>query len=339
MIISLINQELDERMVAVESKKNDIVVARELLEEALTFQFQRLALGLCSFASLYGNALSNNCINPLRSYFSQKSENISIEELRQKISMGVLLRQWEIISISQFNSIEIRLFNKRVKLWNDIEINEQLALLGSSLRFYFVGSDQLTIAHIKSLVEYKSNQLALDGRFIFGNIGNVSATYFGPLFYFINEVAVSPYFSESEPGFTVRDTTILRDVALKGISKDHALTHELLHAFGYGFKDGLPFGVANWRRWIERDICRFLINSHTYQEIEESIGKYQKIADSLIDLMLQHNEVDYTKFQSLEFCDLHTIFDDLIKKKWIIKEDNNKYYSPVYRRGTKWVIY
>lgn len=336
-MISLISPELSERMDVVESKKDDIAVARELLEKALIFQFQKLALGMCSYVSLYGNSLSNYCLFPLRSFFTQV-DNLSLESIQQKIAMGTILKEWEAIPISKLSDVEIKLFRKRVKLWNDIEINEQLALLGSSFRFYFAGNEQLSIAHIKHLVGHKQGSLDLDGRFIFGSIGPVSATYFGPLFHFNREFAVSPFFCESEPGFTIGDTVVLRDVVLKGENKDHALTHELLHAFTYGFKDGLPFGVANWRRWIERDVCRFLITPHSFQEIDDTIGVYQKTTNLIIDFMTRNSDEMCIQFKNFGFCDLKCIINDLIKENKVFKEED-MYYSPIYRRGSKWDIF
>ena len=325
MKIKLINDEHDKRLCSVEAQKDDIAMARSLLENSLTYQFQKLALGLCSYEALQGKLISNYCLNPLKSYFSWENETFSIEAMRQRIALGTIRKEWEIISLAQLCDIEIRLFNKYVKLWNDIEINEQLALLGSSFRFYFAGSDHLSIIHIKSLVGYGNNSLSLDGRFIFGEIVCASATYFGPLFYFTKEVAISPYFNESEPGFTVDDTTVLRDVILKGGSKDHALIHELLHAFSYGYKDGLPFGVANWQRWIERDICRFLIDTHTFQELQEAVGVYQQATDGLVDHMLQYSKETRNKFNALGFLSFQDIFEDLIKKEKILIEEKDKY--------------
>lgn len=336
--IILISQELDEQMNAMESNRGDIVAARELLEKSLTFQFQRLALGMCSYASLYGGSLSNYCLIPLKNCFPQVDSNLSLESIRQNIAKGVIQKEWEVISVSQLNSIEIRLYYKKVKLWNDIEINEQLALLGSSLRFYFAGNDQLSIAQIKNLIGYNQDSFALDGRFIFGSIGFVSATYFGPLFHFIKELAVSPYFSESEPGFTIGDTTVLRDTLLEGESKDNALIHELVHAFAYVFKDGLPFGRANWRRCIERDICRYLIDSHSFNEIEDAIGVYQVLSDTILNHITDGNIEAQTKLKNLGFSSLSHIFYDLVDVGKICKK-NGKYYSPIYRGGSKWAIF
>lgn len=316
----------------------DIVAARELLEKSLTFQFQRLALGMCSYASLYGSSLSNYCLIPLKNCFSQVDCNLSLESVRQNIAKGVIQKEWEVISVSQLNNIEIRLYYKKVKLWNDIEINKQLALLGSSLRFYFAGSDQLSIVHIKNLIGYNQEPLTLDGRFIFGSIGFVSATYFGPIFYFIKELAVSPYFSESEAGFTIGDTIVLRDILLEGKDKDCALTHELIHALSYGFKDGLPFGIANWRRCIERDICRFLINPHSFKEIEDAIGVYQVLSDWILNQIMDGNAEAQRKLKNWGFCSFNQIFDDLIKIGKVCK-GNGKYYSPIYRGGSKWTIF
>jgi len=339
MKLRLINDEHEKRMASVEAQKDDIAIARSVLEESLTYQFQKLVLGLCSYEALHGKSISNFCLNPLKSYFSWEDEPFSIEAMRQRIALGTISKDWEIITISQLGNVEIRLFHKYVNLWNDIEINEQLALLGSSLRFYFAGSDFLSIIHIKSLVGYPNNSPSLDGRFILGEIGTVSATYFGPLFYFTKELAISPYFSEAEPGFTMGDTTVIRNVLLKEGSKDHVLAHELAHALAYGFKDGLPFGVTNWQGWIERDICRFLIDTHTFHELQEAIGTYQKIADRAVDFTLQHIKDERNIFNNYEFLSFQEIFEDLIKKEKILRKENDKYYSPIYRGGSKWAIY
>lgn len=340
MTIRLISEELNERIVSIEGNRNDISTARSTLEEALISQFQRLVLGLCSSEALQGEVLDDNCLNSIKDYFYSECNEITNNQILENITTGVINKQWRIISLSELKDIEIRIFNKYVSLWNDIEINEQLSLLGSSLRFFFAGNDQLSLSHIKSMLGYKDESEYIDGRFILGNISHVSATYFGPLYYFITEKASSPYFQNSIPAFTIGDTTVIRDICLHGKSIDQILIHELLHGLSYSFKDNLPFGQANWKLWIKRDICRYLIYEDTFEEAKDEIGRYQEVANKIASVMKISKSDLYQKFMNLGFGDdFQSIFYELVEDGVIKKATNGMYYAIHLRKGAKWDIY
>ncbi len=344
--MKLITREFDEMICIQEKNKNDIMSARSILEIVLSNQFQLLSLGLFSFEILRGKNIESIEYDILKdicnSLYPQDSKKIESLGLIAYITEGIINKKWKVIKLIDLYNIEIRIYNKSVYLWNDIEINEQLSILGSNYRLYFAGANDISIAHIKRLVKFDDVSSFLDGRFIFGEIGNISVSYWGPVYDFKNETAVSPYFDNYAPGFSVGDTVVIREKLINTkealTSEDvpnadllHIFIHETLHTMSYSYKDEMPFAKANWTKYTERDICRYLCDEHNYTEIKNAFSL--NFESPIVEKLL--NDPDKKKVMN-EFNNLELILNSLLDSGKIILTKNENYKCISYEKGKSW---
>jgi hypothetical protein len=168
----------------VSAEKNGIseLAARTLLEEALTQQFKKLVMGMYSYAYLKDKKYFNmQALYDMNSnYFSGDDK---YDDFKRKFSIGIIKKEWPVISTRELCDIEIRVFNKYVKLSRAFEINEQLSRLYSAHRVFIAAIEDIAMTQIESVIG-KDSKRDIDGRLIYGKISNLSATYFGALYDF-----------------------------------------------------------------------------------------------------------------------------------------------------------
>lgn len=338
----LISSTLEQQMLSIESKRDDIKGACQLLEKALCQQFQLLTLALYSSEILKGKSLKTHDLEEIKKICVTLFPTDPIdsdEDILEYISDRIYSKKWIVVGLSDVKNIEIRIFGKYVYLWNTIEINEQLAMLGSDYRIYFAGSMQVASSYVKSLIGYEDKTDSIDCRYILGEIGNTSISLGGQVFDFKNELAISPYFNDRVPGFAIGDTAVIRRSVLEKLhtndenSNLHVYFHEVLHTVSYSFKEGAPFTVSNWNTYIRRDICRFLKYPHSKAEIAEAfniiivnpiISIYEGVADTEI----------YDKLD--KFSD---IFDTLVTEGIVTIDTKGYYLCVTLQEGQPWDIF
>jgi hypothetical protein len=331
--MKLIDKQFEEEFIKAETSGINEMNARSLLENALTQQFRKLAMGMFSYTYLKEKQYFSlqTLFDIQGDYFDDK---YVYSDFKNKFTLGIVRKEWPIIPIGLLNEVEIRIFNKYVKLFGSHDINEQLARLHSSFRVFVASVEDLAMSQIESIIGVDSKR-SFDGRFIYGKITNLSATYFGTLYDFEEEVAVSPYFEANTPGFTIEGTTVIRrnvlyklhDIKEKNIHEiasiyEHTWVHEVLHGVSYSFGLGLPFASLFWNAYLKRDIVRFFETPHTREEGEKAIVDFLNHFIESVGEMYGKNDI---KKSIEEKCkDYGTMFSELISDRSIIKKSNHK---------------
>lgn len=340
--MKLIDCDLEKQMILIESKRDNIKSARHILERALCQQFQLLTLAIYSSEILKGNKLKKHDFEEIKkccvNLFPNDSIN-SYDSINEYISDGIYRQKWMVIGFSDLNNIEIRIIGKYVYLWNTIEINEQLAILGSDYRIYFAGSMQLVSSYVKSIIGYEDKTDSIDCRYIFGEIGNVSISLGGQVFDFINEISTSPFFNDNVPGFSIGDTAVVRRCVLKRMNQNdkssyfHVLFHEITHTISYSYKDGSLFTLSNWNTFLKRDICRFLKKPHSIDEITKA---FKIIIENPIKQVFK-GLVDIERFDNLiEFSD---ILDTMVSDGIVTIDEQGNYLCVALQEGQPWDVF
>lgn len=348
--MKLISRELEQKLIDQENNRNCIIKARLTLEEILIYQFRQLAIGLYAYQILTEHSISNEEYKRIYEFINDKTidEENELTVFKNSFAMDIITKNIKVISLDKLKDIKIRIYNKDVHLWEGYLINEQLSILGSSLRFFFAGNDALSLMRIKELIGYPSNDFAqIDGRFILGNIGAISTTYFGPVYDFIDELAISPFFDDRVPGFTIEETVVIRrNVMQKALQKSdvensdmwlHTFIHETLHSSSYAFKDGLLFAKGYWRIYTERDICRYLNKPRTFEEIKTTFFLNFEHPD--IAILAEHGSdiLDINIFRE-NLGNLRCILQDMIKTGKIIEKDKECFVCCLYEQGKEWEL-
>ena len=338
----LISSILEKEMQSAELNRNNVKKARQILENGLCEQFQLLTLSLYSNDLLCGKDLTSKELSTIKDLISRlfpETVFSSEEDIIQFVADGIYNKRWPTVDLKDLLDIEIRLYGKYVYLWDTIEINEQLALLGSNYRFYFAGSIQLAHSYIENMIGYNNEIDDFDCRYIFGEIGNISISLGGQVFDFITEIATSPYLVSNVPGFSIGDTSVIRRNILKECNCNNSTSHlqvylhEILHTIEYSFKYGAPFTVSNWDIYLKRDICRYLINPHSKDEIDRAF----EIVINPILLNWLEQSADISVFKKLtSFSD---IFSKLIDSGVLIKDDAGYYICTTYQEGQAWDVF
>lgn len=338
--MKVINKAFEQEIYLTESNHNDVKRAREVLERALSQQFQTILLALYSSEIIKGRSLRNSELREIEGictvlfpedFKSKRSENIF-----EFVSNGIYTKKWPILGLNDLKDIEIRIYNRYVFLWNVIDINEQLAILGSNYRFFFAGAMQIASSYVKKMINFEDQSTSIDARFIFGEIGVSTISVGGPVFDFEDELVTSPFFNENVPGFAIGDTAVIRRKVLRKIYPSNdagmlsAYLHEVLHTISYSFKNGAPFSTANWNLYIKRDICRFLKNPHSKKEITDA---FWLIINNPIKSYF--STIDTAKEVLQRFDDFSSIFE-LLLSKGTVAENNGLYICVTNQEGQPW---
>jgi len=352
--MKLISNDLEVNLQYQEKRKDDIVSARYALEKALIYQFRQLSKGLFAFALLKELP---TCSRKMF-YLSQEDDiSMSSDELLTKYMENLLkdaiTNKFSVIQLNKLNDIDIRIYNRYVKLWDTMEINEQLAQLGSSLRLFFAGIEDLAVSRIGQIIGMESNR-KIDARFILGNIGEISSTYCGEVFDFIDEKAISPFLDDSALGFAIEDIIVIRRCLINQTLSEtdddknftdkytHTFMHEFLHSLSYSLKLNLPFGSFLWEKYMERDLLRYLQNPRSKTDIEKyfSIMDYigsENICNRIpVSLLEKYKVYDTLK----QFPAMEDILNSMIGsgKVQIVKNAafEERFINNIHKEGEKW---
>ena len=168
--MKVISKAFEQELILTESNRNDVKRAREVLEKALSQQLQTILLALYSSEIIKGRSLRNSELQEIEGictvlfpedFISKGNENIF-----EFVSNGIYTKKWPILGLNDLKDIEIRIYNRYVFLWNVIDINEQLAILGSNYRFFFAGAMQIASSYVKKIINFEDQATSIDARFM-----------------------------------------------------------------------------------------------------------------------------------------------------------------------------
>lgn len=339
--MKLISEALEKELLSVEDKRFDILEARSILEKVITKQMQLLTIALYSSELLNGRELQKNDLDRMKAICLSLSPNAPVAsdaELADYIAESIYNKRWPTITPSDLVDVELRIIGRYEHLWNTIDINEQLAMLGSNYRLFIAGAMQLATSHVKKLIGRNDVATSYDCRYIWGEIGPTSISHGGPVFDFVTEIVTSPYFNECVPGFSIGDTAIIRRIIVKEKHPEEDNTplfvymHEVTHTISFSFKNGSPFTLANWDLYNKRDLCRYLIKPHSKDEIDETFkilshSTLGLLPNKMTDKLLKH------------LTPIGELLDDLVSSKYITVDNNGLYLCKIYQGGQPWDLF
>lgn len=306
--MKIINEQYEYELLQLESKTINRSTACNILEKAVIQQFMSLNLGLLS-DKLLCEDISNNELQTMRNILIELYPD-DIEAICQDtltyIANGIYAGKWTVISVSELDLVEIRIFGGNVKLWDVFEINEQLSVLLSDIRVYFAGSMNLLNIHMKKQFGKDIQSNSVDARFIVGTVSPVTISYAGRVFDFIEERVCSPFFNSNVPGFSIEDSAIIRRKVILDICPDtseaeqrilHVYLHEAIHTLSYTAKDNFPYSSSNWEIILRRDICRYLKHEHTIEDLERAFELI--IHNPFISILEESRFTQFTSFKNI----------------------------------------
>lgn len=343
-----------------ESRPFNISGAREVLEKALTEQFRNLA-----DAVLAALLLKNVPISELTwwQYFLTRAVEVnsyypdhhtqSFVDFRNALVRDIATRKVKALSFSDLGKVEIRIFGGFVKLWDEGKINKQLARLGSSYRFTFLGSHALTVNRLLELLRPELAQENNDPRFIWGEVDHLTATPFGLRFNYIKELAISPLMDEGGEGFNFDTTVVIRENLIRSrlelsdpeilndakkyevlfdLAKVHVTVHELLHAASFHSKLSRPYREAFWSDDLKRDICRFTQLAREPKELRDAFAyiPVSLVVDELNKYLEQDKQINLAHF-------FESLLEEMKGRGLIEETPEGKFFSSIYEDGKIWV--
>ena len=351
--MEIITDEILQEIEAQEKSSWNPIRARGVLERVLAVQFRAIADGLLAYLILQNSDEVSELILSWHYIALTGSTNISspnyndskFKKFCEEFVDNISTRRVKIISPSELARIQIRIFGGEVYLWNDVQINKQLVLLGSEHRLFFAGAHDVTYQHIQELLEVKSDQF-IDCRFIFGTIGSISTLALVRVLDFNQELAVSPftnlpYLGTNNIGCAFYDIQgsqiIIRRMVMNLSSDTNILSSTLSHEMGHIPQIQRQNFIQNgyWLDDIKHDICRFVQSPKTLFEVRKefdgtssTLGSLQR---SVLTLNLMHISKENSKY------DLNKIIEKLIiemqENKTILVVGDNL-YSPVFENCT-----
>jgi hypothetical protein len=284
--------------------------------------------------------------------------NQEFNDFRKDFLARMATRQIKPLATSDLKDVELRIYGGYISLCDDISINKQLAYLGSSCRVAVLGSQQIIINRLKSLLEESNDKSSVDGRFIFGHIGSVHAYPTGHLLNFVKELAVSPYLSMNAAAFNYEDKIVMRDGIIqfsiwlkpshKGMTLEELnrkfgeewkgiLIHETAHRIdvSIGESIGLDTSYSKYRRREDtiNDICRFSQHPRSLDEIRQAM-----VWNLENPLLSGGGGGLYDKDLAGRGYDLESLLKEMQESELIQITDEGKFYSPIYEDGQRWII-
>lgn len=370
--MKLIPEQIEREMDSQEGSPFSIPTARKTLEKALTSQLARLSDGLLAWHLLNNRQLKAsawrliylshlNRANPgVRSIHS-----IGDDELREFITsfaQDIAARKVKMISANQINDVEIRIYGAYVRLWEESLINKQLAKLGSAYRLVFIGASSTSLNSLITLLDADINLYPIDPRFIFGQVGPMTALPYAPLRDFGSEMALSHLLNPSAAGFNYDHKIVMRNSVLSMMGdgyevgdNDHlarptnwgsALVHESAHIFGSSGTSWInqcsgrryPYTSTFWLEDTKRDICRFAQIPRSVEELSSTFAwnfenwlvKHDKdLPDTFLGVDLKSH---------IERHSMKSVLDEMQKVGLILIDSNGRIYCPIYEDGRRWQL-
>jgi len=364
--MKLISEEIEYKLQYQEANPFTPIAARLVLEEALKYQFSALADGLLADWLLKGGHFSNiywwqhylTKLGSSRTYFPDFND-ANFLAFRSRFINNTIMRRVPRITLTDLNDVQIRIYGKSVNLWQDLDINKQLVVLGSDYRLVLVDCRSLATNHLLLLLG-KEPTAQVEGGFIFGRVGTVSSCLVAPVFEFWNEVATSPYIPANAKGFTyddenrivIRPSVIMMEVqsghdlhskesfelekketqdfeALFAKNRMGTWIHEATHVVSV-FRppdSGLKYRRSFWLQDTRFDICRY---TQVPRSIEEIHGVFE------LNFLMDMSWVDNKELRSVPTLD--NILAKMVKEGLIIITPENKVFCPLYKEGQRWRI-
>lgn len=215
--------ELASELARHDASRTDAAGAREALEHAVTWQMRWIADGLMADLLLRGQPLGGAVwwqqFLSRQQQPEQYSANLRLpsfvafrNDLAQRIASGAV----KPLRLSELMNLPVHAYGGSCQFADEGRINRQLAGLGSSLRLVVVGSLRSRAERAKALLARKGTESApVDGRFLFGRIGPMSAYLTAALFLFEREWALSPYMEPEGDGFQEGPRIVVRQDRLR----------------------------------------------------------------------------------------------------------------------------
>jgi hypothetical protein len=219
----MLSREFDEAIAEQELRRDNVGLARRLLEGALEVQLRALAQ-----ARLADLVLTRRPVNDLDWWLQYLSTLPHVEQyrintsdvgfvrFREGILADIAAGRLRRITRRSFSDVRIRILGGHAHVWEDDRINRLLAAVGSSMRLMTVNSTTSEItSELSALLDLDASNSTVDLRFIYGRIAPLSVSMMGAqCFQFEQEIACAPDCVPSA-GFADGMRTVVRETILR----------------------------------------------------------------------------------------------------------------------------
>lgn len=257
-------------------------------------------------------------------------EDPAFQNFQQSFYADVAQRRIPLVKPTDLATSTLRIYGGSVPFWFEGRINRQLADLGSSLRFFVVGSDLMRLQKTSAILG-KPVQGPNVGIFILGDVQPCTVLAKATLLDFVTEYAVSPLLDALSPALTDQCRIVTRS-SLAAIPPFMRWSFPTGHEWGHilqHFPPGTPGGFSSWRAIVREDVCRFAQVPRTRDEISESFTW------NLAGPVARFEEM-FPPGESPESLD--TILKGLCNDELLQVVSGNRYYCDRFVEGRTWSL-
>jgi hypothetical protein len=377
---SSIPQPLEDEIDAHEADRHHIPAARVVLERAIVAQMRAIVDGMLAHRLLCGQKLDQRAW--VAQFLSRSNPNVAddwgvrepavgfaarsglafamqalggtflanhppaVEDFKRDFHNRVVKGDITRVAPSDLRRLRIRIFGARVPMWEEGQINSQLARLGSDLRLFVAAADELRAASLLSGLGVALDDPPNPIVFLLGRARACTSLFKAQLFEFDHELAVSPYLHSSSPGLVDQCRIVLRHRFEHGIVQNFpagsiigdalaegTLGHELGHVLDY-FGFVLPGHFTSWRSVMRSDLCRFAQSPRKYGEIYVAFHRTFDKFESEPVMALGLLPPDEPK-EDLKLIDL---LRELVDDELLERTADDKYVCHLFDEGRAWSI-
>jgi hypothetical protein len=338
---------LEDKLAASEADPTHIPAARDALEAALAWQLRAISLALLADRLMQ----QSPHLRPSRevwwhqytlntkgySVFRPSDEDDEgLREFRKQVAGQIAKRVISRLQPADVPDLAVRVLGGHAGLGDEGHINAQLMALGSDCYYLVEPGEELRAARAAALVGLPHTPFGHEPVFFFGMVE--PATVIGRIRFvrFTAELAVSPYENPDSPLFYRNGRLVAR----------HFPGAELLHPALYGHEFGHIFmdlidnprrGVPSWRAIVRQDLCRYLRQPRTAEEIQAAFFPSWLGPNGELESMVIPGQSWFPAGEAPAGNPIGGLVDELVKDGLAERRDG-RFVCRLYEEGRRWLV-
>jgi hypothetical protein len=338
---------LEDKLAASEADPTHIPAARDALEAALTWQLRVISLALLADRLMQSSPRRRPSRDVWWHQYTLNTKGYSVfrpsddddaglrtfrQELAAQIAKGVIRR----LRPADVPDLALRVLGGYAGIGDEGHVNAQLMALGSDCYYLVEPGQELRAARAAAFAGLPDKPFELEPVFFFGKVA--PATVMGRIrfFRFTAELAVSPYENPDSPLFYRNGRLVAR----------HFTGAELLHAGLYGHEfthivmdliDNPRRGVPSWRAIVRQDLCRYLRQPRTAEEIQAAFFPSWLGPHGEFEAMVIPGQSWFPAGEAPAGNPIGGLVDELVKDGLAERRDG-RFVCRLYEEGRRWLV-
>jgi hypothetical protein len=340
---------LEDKLAASEADPTHIPAARDALEAALTWQLRVISLALLADRLMQSSPGRRPSRDVWWHQYTLNTKGYSVfrppdddddaaglrtfrQELAAQIAKGVIRR----LRPADAPDLALRVLGGYAGLGDEGHVNAQLMALGSDCHYLVEPGEKLRAARAAALASLPHTPFGHGIIFFFGLVE--PATVIGRIRFirFTAELAVSPYENPDSPLFYRNGRLVAR----------HFTGAELLHAGLYGHEfthivmdliDNPRRGVPSWRAIVRQDLCRYLRQPRTAEEIQAAFFPSWLGPHGELESMVIPAQSWFPAGEAPAGNPIGGLVDELVKDGLAERRDG-RFVCRLYEEGRRWLV-